>query len=60
MLIRYIRVGAERQARAEAMKVDRNRQVKADQQDVGSEAAQTEAERRAATMKLERQATDVE
>ena len=57
--IRYITVSAERQARAEAMRVERERLVKAERQDAKEEVARMGVEIRAAAMKAERQASAV-
>ena len=58
-IIRYIRVSAERQARAEAMRVEREILVKAKRWDADEEVARIEVARRAAAMKAERQAAAV-
>ena len=55
-----VRVSAERQARAEAMRFDRKREVEAERRAAKEEAARMEEKRRTAVMKAERQADDVE
>ena len=58
-IIRYIRISAKRQARTEATRVERERQVAAERQAAEEESSRTESEIRATVMKDERQAATV-